>query len=213
MTVPTELVQAAHPLRSGEWIWFYAIQVALEATVAGIQAGTNEWVCLTSRNQQTSFAGVTWYPWPVEHTGVEVDSEGNLPETSLTLANHTDLPARILRENDGLEGMRVLIILTKASLLANPEYASRESFDIIGAEIQKDTNAVMLRLGQGRLHTAKFPPHRFLRNGCRYRFKGPECGYTGSVVVCDLTLDGIQGCASKSNQNRFGGAPNIPEQV
>ena len=37
MTVPLATIQKAMPLRSKEWIWLYAVQTALQATLASSQ--------------------------------------------------------------------------------------------------------------------------------------------------------------------------------
>ncbi len=51
------------------------------------------------------------------------------------------------------------------------------------------------------------PRELFSRLRCKWRFKGPECGYTGIGATCEKT---IMACYSYGNVGRFGAFPAIP---
>jgi len=44
---------------------------------------------------------------------------------------------------------------------------------------------------------------------CRWRFGGPECGYTGRFTGCDKTLSS---CLERCNAAQFGGFPGMPRR-
>jgi len=51
------------------------------------------------------------------------------------------------------------------------------------------------------------PAELYSRTRCRWRFRGPECGYTGAETECDRSLEA---CIARDNIIRYGGFPGIP---
>lgn len=217
--IPSAMAAKARVLRSGEWIYLYAIQTRLLAT-SGSQAGINEWVLLTNRGENVTFDGRTYYNWPIEHESIEADAEGSLGETQLKIGNFGDFAAAKIRDNAGLERMRILITTVHKDHLASPANSFTEDYDVQQADVT--SLSVAVTIGQARLRLVKAPQNRFLRNGCRWKFRGEECAYSSHVdsagvtqthTTCDLTYDGPNGCWIKQNISRYGGFPNLPEFI
>ena len=70
-----------------------------------------------------------------------------------------------------------------------------------------DAQWVTFTLGGRNNMQRRFPPDRILRDFCRFKFKGPQCKYTGSETSCGHTF---AECRARGNQARFGGEPSIP---
>ena len=56
-----------------------------------------------------------------------------------------------------------------------------------------------------------FPKFLYRANFCMWvsNYKGPQCGYVGSMTNCDGTYNGPQGCVAHNNAQRFGAFPGI----
>lgn len=82
-----------------------------------------------------------------------------------------------------------------------------ETFLITGASA-KDYD-VTWNLGAEQPLTLTFPRRKQRRDTCSWKYKGPECAYTGELPTCDFSLTGNNGCAQHLNSRRFGGFPGI----
>ena len=88
--------------------------------------------------------------------------------------------------------------------IANPEPEAQFDFEMLSP--RTDCWWATFTLGAASLFNKRFPPHRILRNHCRFAFKSVLCGYTGATTTCDKTLGT---CRSLSNSARFGGFPGV----
>ena len=77
----------------------------------------------------------------------------------------------------------------------------------------KSSNAteyqVTWSLGADNILSYAFPIHKQYRDRCRFRYRGNDCAYSGSLETCDYTLDGPNGCSVHDNTHRFGGFPGL----
>jgi len=64
-------------------------------------------------------------------------------------------------------------------------------------------------LGADNILSYSFPIHKQYRDRCRFRYRGSDCGYVGTITTCDFTLDGPNGCSAHNNTHRFGGFPGL----
>ena len=64
-------------------------------------------------------------------------------------------------------------------------------------------------LGSENALALPFPRFKQRRDRCRFRYKDQDCGYSGGLATCDLSLDGSNGCTAHSNEINFGGFPGI----
>lgn len=46
---------------------------------------------------------------------------------------------------------------------------------------------------------------RLVSRSCQWKYKGPECSYSGSLPTCDFTFTGPNGCSAHGVQHRYGG--------
>ena len=168
-----------------------------------------------------SFGNPTvWSPFPCGLSVIEEDTEGNLPELTLTVSNATREIMALLIAHDYLLDQRVELYLVHKNHLANPAAASRFVFTI--TEVTADTEAVTFALSTQDLYRYEIPGNRILKDWCGETYKGSRCGFTGdpseTLGPCLKTLaecrrrdawqvaNGEEGRQSK----RYGAWPSLP---
>ena len=165
------------------------------------------------------FAGNTYVRLPVEATGFDYTSSGSLPRPTLRISNlFSDMTALLLLVNattpgNDLGGATVRRIRTLKKFLdgeaaADPnarfpteiwyvDRKSNENRDLVEFELASkfDLAGVML------------PQRQIIANVCQWKYRGAECGYTGSnyshnAASCDRCL-----CCRRSWGRGCGAAP------
>ena len=201
---------------AGPWIWLYRIELEATtlATAVAYLTSHSEPVVHTSYGEGSK----TWHPFPVTHEPIEEDSEGNLPQSALTFSNVSREFTRYLQVTDGLVGLPVRIHLVHEATLGTSDEL-RWDFEVRGAEANNQT--ATLRLELASFYEITMPQDVFARSRCRWRFKSGECGYSGSLTICNKILVHVDGCTGRgddmvnngrprSHPGRFGGFPSIP---
>ena len=209
---PNLLLETLKQHNTAPWIWCY--QIELEATT--IAAPTAR---LTSTDHEVTIDARTFYPFPIKHDPIRTDSNGDLPQTSLSFSNATREFIRYLETGAGLIGNPVEILLTHEAVLSANEWCSW-FFEVSGANA--NNSAITLRLEYPEFYRQPIPMDLFTRDRCRWRYKDPStCGYRGSLVGCDKSLNGANGCVARGADEaangqvvlhpaRFGAFPALP---
>jgi phage-related protein len=191
------------------WAWIY--EIMLEESAAASRPFR-----ITSHNEQITIASKTYLPFPVFHEAMQADSQGNLPTFTVSLSNVTRELNRYIEEAKGLSGNRVTIgIFNRGAALP----ADLTSFDFVVAGCSLSDDLVTLRL-QSPDYGFVVPQEIFTRVRCRWRYKGPQCGYVGPLGDCDKSLFGTNGCRvhgddevarglPRLHERRFGGFPGL----
>ena len=174
------------------------------------------------------FAGNTYVRLPVEATGFDYTSSGSLPRPTLRISNlFSDMTALLLLVNattpgNDLGGATVRRIRTLKKFLdgeaaADPnarfpteiwyvDRKSNENRDLVEFELASkfDLAGVML------------PQRQIIANVCQWKYRGAECGYTGSNYwnvndqpVGTLAAD-VCGKRVESCKLRFGATAELP---
>jgi lambda family phage minor tail protein L len=174
------------------------------------------------------FAGNTYVRLPVEATGFDYSSSGSLPRPTLRISNlFSDMTTLLLLVNattpgNDLGGATVRRIRTLKKFLdgeaaADPnarfpteiwyvDRKSNENRDLVEFELASkfDLAGVML------------PQRQIIANVCQWKYRGAECGYTGSSywnvndqVVGTLAAD-VCGKRVESCKLRFGATAELP---
>jgi len=174
------------------------------------------------------FAGNTYFRLPVEATGFDYTSSGSLPRPTLRISNlFSDMTALLLLVNvttpgNDLGGATVRRIRTLKKFLdgeaaADPnarfpteiwyvDRKSNENRDLVEFELASkfDLAGIML------------PQRQIIANVCQWKYRGTECGYTGSnywniddQVVGTLAAD-VCGKRVESCKLRFGATAELP---
>ncbi len=165
----------------------------------------------------------TWSPINFSFTGIEENTEGDLPQTELSIDNSTRTLMRFLHDGEGLEGNYCYLYLVPAAGLsiAYPAHEYRRfRFTVGGA--YADGDAVSFRLERPNHYERGIPADPFVSGNCRWQFGGEECGYIINDVAAFRTCPGtIEACEARGadhlnrglpvlHPRRYGGFPGIP---
>lgn len=158
---------------------------------------------LVNNNENIVFQGLTYYMFPFELSPVK-ESGTELSNTTLSVSNVTGAIQQIVEQYDGIIGAEVNIKVINTNL--TDYIAAEENFIVVGTSA--DRERVTFKLGTDFIFTRRFPNTRILKDYCPFKFKGPQCGYSGNIATCNKTLTD---CRGRGNSERFGGEPTIPQ--
>lgn len=156
-------------------------------------AGTN------SLLQPVVFNSITYYPFPIEVAGFEIDGKGTLPRPRVTCANVKGLISNYLLRWNNLIGAkftrrRVFLKYIDASNFpggVNPYGVSDvnaafpdEIFKVL-RKVQENKEVVEFELGTPlEVDNVKLPKRPIYATVCPFRYRDPlTCGYTGDPVA------------------------------
>mgnify|MGYP005812322853 CR=1 FL=1 len=135
------------------------------------------------------------------------EKENELPEVSLSMSDPYLVFNNYLERYQGLKGSKVRIATVNANETDMKPAFYR--FSVKSASSDSESYVATINLGVPNQLTQKFPARRQTKLRCQWRYKSPECGYTGSMESCDLSMDGPNGCEAHGNVRNFGGYPSI----
>ena len=135
-----------------------------------------------------------------------IANNGQLPQLEIQASNVGRILQGVLNQYSGAVGANVTLYVVNT---ANPLGEADLEIDFQVMSTTADNKLVRMKLGGSSPLRTVFPSHRFYPNHCIWQYKGAQCGYTGPLPSCDLTLDGPAGCEVHANSIRFGGFPGI----
>ncbi|MGY2462236.1 hypothetical protein [Vreelandella sulfidaeris] len=140
---------------------------------------------------------------------IDTKSEIDRPsEASLSFFDRTGVIIRYMQMYRGGVGFKVkLFFLNTGNMNQPPEFA--ETFSVRTASADTGGYTVSFTLGMENPLAQRIPRRTQRKDRCQWRYKGPECKYTGSLAGCDYTLQGNNGCSVHRNEQNFGGFPGI----
>lgn len=159
---------------------------------------------LVRNTEQVTFNGFGYDPATFD---IELKEEsGTMQTIKLSIKDYTRLVQQRMQDYGGGVGFNVSVsVVNSAALTQPPEIV--EFFQVIAAE--SNVYVCTFTLGAENVVTKTFPRRRQTRDYCQWRYKSQECGYTGTMPNCDLTLKGANGCEAHSNVIHFGAFPGI----
>lgn len=188
----------AHKLISdGAWIVLFEIQIINGPTL---------FIC--RNNEKIIWNNEEWLPFPLEIDDVKESSNGELPSVVLRVSNVTRAVQGYIEDSGGGVGSYVIIRVVHSEHLDLIEPELEEEFMCVSTKC--DAMWVYFELGLGEPVIKRFPPRRYLKNFCPFKFKGIECGVPSATVgsTCNKTLTA---CRGYNNSTRFGGFYAIPQ--
>lgn len=178
--------------------------------------------------------GQAYEPFPVQVSGFEYNGNGQLPRPKLLAANVTGIISILVLAYQDLLGAKVTRRRTFAKYLdavnfpggVNPTADTTAEFQddvfFIDRKSNENRDVVEFELAPAFDVTGvKLPRRQIVQNVCPWRYRGAECGYTGTayfsaldVAVGSLALDvcgkRLDSCKARFGQNAelpFGGFP------
>lgn len=138
---------------------------------------------------------------------IELKEEaGAMTSVRLSIKDYARIIQQRMQVYGGGVGFGVTLSVVNSALLDQPPEVV-EYFEVIAAE--SGSYVCTFTLGAENIVSKTFPRRRQTRDYCQWRYKGEECGYSGLLPSCDLTLKGGNGCTVHQNVIRFGAFPGI----
>ena len=185
MTVKADIQQAALPAI----VELYELDTTVTGGVDVIRFtphGPNE------LGNDIVFGGQTYVRFPIEASGFARSGHGALPRPNLSVANVTGLVGAIA---DDLIGSKLTRTRTFAKYLdavnfsgGNPQADPNQVIDreIWFVDRKSVDNKLIVEFELAAafdLAGVMLPRRQFVQNVCPWRYRGPECGYTGGAVA------------------------------
>lgn len=178
--------------------------------------------------------GNSYLPWPVQATGFDFNTSGQLPRPKMSIGNvNGSIAALVLALNDCI-GAKVTRKVTMAKFLdaenfasgvnptADPTAALYDEVFYIDRKSREDSTVVEFELtAPFDVMGVKLPRRQIIQNVCPWRYRGSECGYTGtsyfnaddtpaasaSQDVCGKRLTSCKARFGANAELPFGGFP------
>ena len=173
--------------------------------------------------------GKIYDPFPIEVEGFEMNANGQSPRPRLRVANLTGSITALMLSYQDLVGARITRKRTLAKYLdaanfpnsqnpsADPTAAFADDVFYIDRKSRETVEAVEFELAASfDLEGVMLPRRQIVQNVCPWRYRGPECGYTGKGMfdgndqpVKSASQD-VCGKRLSSCQRRFGQFAELP---
>ena len=224
MTYPLKITSELQKLAPNAIIELFQ----LDATSFGgdiyyFHAGTN------GLTQSVTWQGQEYAPYPVQITGFEFSAGGQLPRPKLVVSNLTGIITALVLAYDDLLGAKITRKRTMHKYLDAVNFDGGVNPDADPtAEFPDDIYFIERKTGESKqvvefelsasfdVQGVKLPRRQIIQNICPWKYRGSECGYTGTNYfdtnddpVAILGQD-VCGKRISSCEARFGANSEIP---
>ncbi len=171
--------------------------------LAEIYPGDGSVYRIARNTEDVVFRGETYTAFPFELEMTET-SKAELPRLRLRVSNISRVFQYAVEITQGGVGSKVIFKVVHAGHLDTAVPELEMQFQILS--VTANAQWITFTLGAPNPMLQRCPRHRFLQDFCRWKFKSPECGYSGPQTSCNKTL---AQCRAYGNEKRFGGFPSI----
>jgi len=211
-------------LNAGQMVELFELDAtALGGSVTRLHNGTN------ALGADVVWQGVTYVRFPLQAQGFEFSGRGQLPRPTITVANVTGSIGALVRAYDDLVGAKLTRRRTLLKYLdavnfaggvnpsADPSAALPDDVYYIDRKVSENKYQIEFELAASfDVSGVQLPRRAIVQNVCPWRYRGAECGYTGTsyfdtndAAVGSLALD-VCGKRISSCQARFGATAELP---
>lgn len=200
----------------------------LDATSLGsdlfrFHAGTN------GLRQNIVWQGNTYTAFPVQSSGFEFSGNGQMPRPKLVFANITGVFSLLAIQYDDLLGAKITRKRTLAKYLdavnftggvnatADPAAEFPDDVFFIDRKVSETRDLVEFELAASiDVAGVKLPRRQIIQNVCIWRYRGTECGYSGTAYFnandVSVATAGLDVCGKRlsSCKARFGQTAELP---
>jgi len=197
--------------QGADWAWIAHI------VIENLSTGAFDNIYVSRFTETITFAGNDYLPFPFQIQELLEDAHGSQSTTEVSLIDPTGEITNFLRDNP-LDSAKVTLSLVFDTNQRGVSGAVR-AWEVILTERYSvqgyagNFEALTLSLGAINFLEVRFPHRTVSRDRCSFKYKGSGCGHTGIEPTCDFSLNGVNGCEAKGNEDRFGGFTSIPLQV
>lgn len=207
---------------------FEVDMTALGDTIYYFHGGTNK------LQQAVVWQGHTYTPWPVQASGFDHSSNGQLPRPKLSLANvNGTITAMVLLLNDcvGAKVTRRRTMLRyldavnfpgAVNVTADPTAYLPDDIFYIDRKAREDKTVIEFELTTSYdVSGVQLPRRQIVQNVCPWKYRGGECGYVGTNYfladdtptpfsnkdACGKRLSSCKARFGENSELPFGGFP------
>lgn len=173
--------------------WHDAIIELFEIDLSAITGDSGDKFYFTANlmpdNSKIKWKGITYEPLPMEATGFEKSTKGQLPQPELTVANVLGTLAAVVNTFDDLVGAKVTRRRTLMKYLdgsSAPDTSQEFPDDIFFIERKTaETNVSITWQLSSKidLEGLQLPKRIITQDYCIWKYRGAECGYNGPPVA------------------------------
>lgn len=185
-------------------------------------AGTNE------LQSPVTWQGIQYLPLPIEAEGFDINSKGALPRPKIRVANINGIFSAAVRESDDLVGCKIVRRRTFKRYLdavnfpggmnstADPNQHLVDDVWFIERKVAENRYVIEWELASAfDLQGVMLPYRQIIQNSCPWKYRGPECGWTGSYYDTNDQPTGDSSkdvCGKRLNscKARFGASAVLP---
>ena len=167
----------------------------------------NNYLRYTSYGKAIVFKGHEFIPYVIHHDNLSEDLSGKAVKTNIEIGN-MNREIQALVDTYDLEDKEVRIYMVAEEDISNPDAYLMDVFRV--TDYLADVTKMTLRCSTpSDALDRRIPRRYFFRGYCRFRFKGVDCQYAGSVGDCEKNL---QKCRQLNNSKHFGAFPATPNK-
>lgn len=162
-------------------------------------------VYICYNNEDITWKGQLYQAFPFKIGDTSEDSDGSDPNVQLQVSNVSQGLQWYVEDSGGGVGTEVILrVVNSKNLNGNADL--EEFYTVLDCKV--DEQWVTFTLGNDYSARTRRPLDRYMKNNCRFKYKGLRCGYNGSKSKCDHTLTD---CRAHGNSKRFGGFVGIDQ--
>lgn len=224
MTTPQTITSEIQKLEPSAIVELFVLDAtSLGSDLFRFHAGTN------GLRQNLVWQGNTYVPFPVQASGFDMSGNGQLPRPKLVMANVTGAITLLVLQFDDMLGAKVVRKRTLAKYLdavnfpggtnatADPTAEFADDVFFIDRKVTENRDVVEFELAAAfDVAGVQLPRRQIIQNVCVWRYRGGECGYTGTnyfdandQAVGSAGLD-VCGKRLSSCEARFGANDPLP---
>ena len=224
MTYPLKISSELQKLAPNAIIELYELDASpFGGSVYYFHAGTN------NLTQAVTWQGQEYQPYPVQITGFEISTGGQIPRPKMAVSNVSGIITALVLAYDDLLGAKVTRKRTMQKYLdavnfsggvnpnADPTAEFPDDIYYVERKTSENKSAVEFELSASfDVQGVKLPRRQIIQNICPWKYRGAECGYAGANYydsndqpVGSLGLD-VCGKRISSCELRFGANAELP---
>lgn len=160
-------------------------------------------------NSKMQWKGKEYEPLPIQASGFERTTKGQIPTPELTVANVLGTLASVVNALDDLVGAKVVRRRTLLKYLDNgtePDSTQEFPEDIFYIERKTAETSVTITwqlASKIDLEGLQLPKRIITQNYCLWKYRGTECGYSGPAIADEFDRPISTGGASSSQGQAY----------
>lgn len=162
---------------------------------------------LCYNNEDVYWNNNLYQSFPMELGEIGDDSVGSEPNVELKVDNTSQALQYHVEEGQGGINLPLTIRVVNTKALDSGVAETEEHYVVQKTKVNEQF--VSFVLGCEYSGRTRRPLDRYMKNNCRYKYKGIRCAATSSLPTCDHTL---RACRERNNSKRFGGFPGIDQK-